>query len=793
MGVKQFIFFIFTLIFCISLNSQTTTIKGVVTTTSGVPLSGVLVDIIETNTAVVTNANGNYEFNNIQINDLNINFSLYGYKSKNIFFKPKKDNQNILNVSIEHQDEILEEVILVDKSKTQRQREAPVKIEVIDIKELQRRAISLPQILKQVSGVNIRQNGAVGGSTIINLNGMQGDDIRFFRDGIPLDYLGKAFNLSFLPTDQLKNIEIYKGVLPTALGADALGGAVNLISNDYRNNGLTASYSFGAFNSHQFNVNGYYKIPKTKLFIGLSSYYVTSDNDYKILVDIPDEETAVLQEEHVNRFHSAAKSTFAEFKTGIKHTKIADLLELGIAFSDMHSDRQSDIWMRQVYGEVTYSENAAIFNTHYIKKLGKLNIDIFGAYSKISSLYDDTPENYYNWYGEATPYETENHSGESDDESQSYESLNFKNTVGRINLTYKLNKSHQFNFNHNYTNTKRTGSNPFQIEENGIDFLNTPSKYTKNVTGLGFTSKFFNGKISNVLTLKRFGINGSAVTPTIVDYGEIKSLSNASYGIGNSIKYKINNHQFIRVSYENSTRIPNMLEYFGDSESDILGNTALKPERSNNLNLGFYTHLNEVKTLWFDFNSFYRFIENNVILQAYSLYQSQYKNTDDTQILGAEFTLKSNPIPQLNYNVSLTYQNIRRKNIENSGDILLTDSRRPNIPYFFGSFGINYKLKREILRGSFEFYGNYNFTEQYLLNAIPKSEEPSLFGNANSESNLIPTQNLINLGLTYKVKKLPLWVNLETNNVFNAEIYDGFRVQKPGRNFNIKLRYSINN
>ena len=45
-----------------------------------------------------------------------------------------------------------------------------------------------------------------------------------------------------------ERVEVYKGVLPVNLGADALGGAVNIVSRRDANY-LDATYSFGSFNT----------------------------------------------------------------------------------------------------------------------------------------------------------------------------------------------------------------------------------------------------------------------------------------------------------------------------------------------------------------------------------------------------------------------------------------------------------------------------------------------------------------------------------------------------------------
>ncbi len=768
-------------------------LTGFISDNGGDPLVGATIVFEGSQTGGVTNAEGTFKIESDFTGKQTLLVSYIGYISKSINVDLDDNKTTTVNVSLISDKNQLQEVTVQGKSKEQVMREAPIKIEVIDLKQVQGRSVSLPQLINQTSGVKVRQNGGVGSSTVININGLQGNAIRFFRDDIPMDYLGKAFNLSLLPVEQIANIEIYKGVLPVKLGADALGGAVNLVSSVNSDNQLDVSYSFGSFNSHLATVNGYYKIPKTKLFVSASSYFVYSDNNYKIFVDIADEETGNPYEDEVERFHGGVKSGFVEFKAGVKNVAFADLLEVGTAFSDIDKELQNDFRNENVFGEVMYYENLKNVTTHYIKRTQKFEVNLFGAYSKLNSLYDDTPENTYDWYGNATPITEENHSGESNDDWQSYRKLEFDHIVGRLNLNYRINENHEINVNHNYIYQNRIGSDPYtKTSSYGVDALTIPAKYIRNISGVGLTSNMFRKKITNVFTIKRYGVNTHSVATSYDYYGEVNEVSANNYGLGNSLKYSFNSHRYLRLSYEKATRIPSTTEYLGDSEKDIMGNPDLEPERSDNINLGMYSNLNKSKTFWLDLNLFYRYVEDNIVLKTYTIYQSRYENTDDSRVLGGEMALKSKPVPQLDVNLSLTYQDIRRKNVENISDILLADARRPNIPYFFGNVWMRWNPDRLFLDGNWQFYGNYTYVEQYLLNAILKSEEPALFEEANSDSNIIPTQNIVDTGILYKMTKLPVSVNLEVNNLLNTRAYDGFRVQKPGRNFRVKLKYSFN-
>ncbi|MEM7110304.1 MAG: hypothetical protein AAF519_18905, partial [Bacteroidota bacterium] len=117
-----------------------------------------------------------------------------------------------------------------------------------------------------------------------------------------------------------------------------------------------------------------------------------------------------------------------------------------------------------------------------------------------------------------------------------------------------------------------------------------------------------------------------------------------------------------------------------------------------------------------------------------------------------------------------------------------------NIPYFFSNLGLRYTYPKLFLSGNWDAYLNYGFVEQYLLTARPKELEPPLFGSVDQidSKTIINAQHTLDVGLTYKYDKLPFWISLEANNVLDIPVFDGFRVQLPGRNFRLKLKYRIN-
>src|SRR5690606_14910437 len=122
------------------------------------------------------------------------------------------------------QSTLLDDVTVTGKTETQQVREQAIRAVVVDTRAVAEQPTTLAELMNRAPGIRIRQTGGLGSNSDVSLNGCQGKSIRYFKDGIPMDYLGESFSISALPVNILDRIEIYKGVLPVHLGADALGG-----------------------------------------------------------------------------------------------------------------------------------------------------------------------------------------------------------------------------------------------------------------------------------------------------------------------------------------------------------------------------------------------------------------------------------------------------------------------------------------------------------------------------------------------------------------------------------------
>ena len=136
--------------------------------------------------------------------------------------------------------------------------------------------------MNRTTGIKVREEGGVGSDFDLSINGLSGNSVRYFLDGMPLDTKGSGVSLANLPINIIDRIEIYKGVVPASLGTDALGGTINIITKQEKKDYLDVSYGIGSFHTHKADLNAQFVEKKTGLIVRPTVGINYSKNDYRM-------------------------------------------------------------------------------------------------------------------------------------------------------------------------------------------------------------------------------------------------------------------------------------------------------------------------------------------------------------------------------------------------------------------------------------------------------------------------------------------------------------------------------
>jgi len=742
-------------------------------------------------------ADGSFMLERIKPGTYSLVISALGFQSYRQAIQKNAAENLSLEISLLEQINQLEDVYIEGKSATQQVREQPIRAVVIDTRAVSVQATSLTDLMNRSTGIRIRQNGGLGSNPEISVNGFQGKAVKYFKDGIPLDYLGNGYNISALPLEVLERVEVYKGVLPVSLGADALGGAVNLVTPSSSASQVHAFYEIGSFQTHRLGLLARKTSKDQRWAYGTEIFFNHSDNNYKALVGVRNPETANLEYQRLPMFHNAFENYYGEVYASIKNRSWVDELRFSMAAFNLKRQQQHPALMTDAYGAVLAKQQTAVPTMRYKKTFldGRLSIDQFAAYNRLQTERIDTLKGRYDWYGNFTPDQS---IGESRLASASkvYE----KQLTLRTHITYRLNTSTKMDFNYVFTQARRNGSDPLgpKIENTDIDILSLSSNYQKQVLGLSLDNQWFDNKLQQQLMGKFYMYTTSGLqntwfaTPiTDVDFRKVK----ANYwGIADAVKYQLNATSWIRASAEYAYRLPEREELFGNNIF-VVPNFELKPEKSLNFNLGFQQQL--FPSFSYEVNGFYRRTKDLILLVPIQAPNAQYQNQENVKGYGFDIDLSYRLLKHYKLNANATWQNLRLFGIEDFNDLWKNNARLRNTPYFFANAGVQSDYSNLLGKNDkLNVFFNYNFMREFYLETIPKDLEPGGFlglsGSANLNSNIvIPNQHLLNAGFTYKLPSGQIYIATEVRNILDKDLYDYYRVQRAGRSFHLKLSYQL--
>lgn len=768
-------------------------IKGIVLDIDKNPIIGATVSLNNGNKRS-TDIEGQFLFENITDRSYVLSIQAVGFQDTvlNVTVSETnaaRDHTIILRSSTKTIDEIQVQGV------TERReiKDQPIRAIVVDALAAREQPATLTELMNRSSGVRIRQSGGLGNAVDLSINGFQSNSVQYFRDGIPLEYLGGGYGLNNVPLNQLDRVEIYKGVVPVTLGGDALGGAVNLVTNDARRSYLHSSYELASFNTHIANLSFMKTDINNRYFGGVDAFYNYSKNNYQVDVSVVDENSNLLPVT-VPLFHNSYKQYFVEGFAGIRNRKWVDELKLSIARYDIHRASQHPALMTAAYGQVMVYNEGWVPSLRYKKNLmdDRFKIDQFVSASFMNRARVDTVRGSYDWYGEFTP-------GSSIGESPrpSLSDIDFWNTMSRTNLTYTFNTRHKIESNFVFNGSNRKGHDRYgmRFKDTDIDILTKDAVYRKAIAGLMWESKWFDGRLTNQTTVKHFyfytkGINGFLANATDLD--DYTTYSQHTWGFSEAIKYQINSSSLLRGSVEFTNRLPRDFEIFGDNDTRA-PNFDLKPEESININLA-YRYDRERWSV--EVASFYRKTEGLILLVPVQTPFAQYQNLDNVRGYGFDIDTRYELTPQLQLTGNLSWQDNRMADVEGLHK-WIEGTRLRNTPYFFSNIGAYGTFNGLKSSDTFKPYFHWNFIREFYLNHIPRDQEPKgflgLFGNAGVPiTNIVPNQHLLSAGFTYHLSDQRVSISSEVKNVLNSKLFDYYKIQRPGRSIHLKLTYTLN-
>ena len=718
--------------------------------------------------------------------------SYIGYETYETEISVKPDERKIIHVELNENSVSLGEVV-VSSSAVQRVNESAYNVVAVDARALHNTTSDLAQAMSRVSGVRVRESGGVGSSVQFSLNGFSGRHIKFFINGVPMEGMGSSFQINNIPVNMAERIEIYKGVVPVGFGGDAIGGAVNIVTNGNhrRRTFADVSYSYGSYNTHRTTINAGHTSKKGLMF-EISAFQNYSDNNYWIETPVKNLQTGVIDNdnyERIRRFNDTYHNETVIGKIGLVNKPFADRLIFSVNVGQTYQDVQNGVIQKIVFGEKHNTSKTFMPSFVYSKRnlfTHGLNVSLTANYNNNLRHNVDTAHYEYNWFGERKAHSENSRGGEQSYQDSEFENRNWNTT---FNLSYRLNDLHSVVLNNVLSsfdrNTRATSQDMSVIATDTM-----PKVSMKNVLGLSYMLNY-NDKWNVSVFGKHYMLyaKGPRLTSTESNSYELydETFTTSGYGIAGT--YFLRDVQ-IKLSYEKAYRLPTDSELFGDEDMEA-GTTGLKPENSDNynINLSYEKDLDKMHFFYFDGGFILRntkdYIRRNTFIRSGGINYASHFNHGYVQNIGLNAEVRYSFKDLLSAGVSVTSQNIRdREKIaaQTTRESKFYGVRLPNVPYFFANSDINLFWRDFIKKGNMlTLTYNNNYVHEFPL----RWENEGI----RSSKDIVPTQFSHDILVSYTMQRGRYNISFECKNLTDAKMFDNFSLQKPGRGFYGKVRY----
>lgn len=669
----------------------------------------------------------------------------------------------------------LNDLVVTAKSPIQHIRESAYNVVAIDAKALHNTTLDVASVLDRVSGVKVRTDGGVGSGMSLSMNGFSGRHVKLFMDGVPMDGFGNEFNLNNIPIGMIERIEVYKGVVPVEFGADALGGVINLVTNNHsqstRKMNLNASVAVGSFDTYKSEVN-FAKTLVSGFTVQLNAFHAFSNNSYKVFIQPKNQEG-----KWYKHFNDRYNSGTGSIKLGFVNKPFADRLFVGFTYGQGRKGIQNGTTMNYVFGKRHQHSETIMPNFEYAKKnifTRGLNIKMTGNYNLGYVQNIDTASYSFDWSGKATKKRSKGESGGNPTMTKNYNN----NGSLTFNTSYRLNSKHRFDLNNVFTTFNRKTKDPLAKNETESESNSEKKrKSLKNIMGLSY-----------LYTMNRnFNISGFGKYYW-TKHTYINDTRNSSvWGYGTALTYSLFDMQ-LKGSYERTHRLPSANELFGDGALEW-ANFNLKPEKGDNFNIGLSGSrtFGNKHNVYFDVNYNYRYISDYIQRNVFGEgARASVENYGKVLSTGVNGELRYGYKNLLTVGGNITVQNVKNNEKYRQGSNKVPSStyklRMPNVPYWFGNADAGFFIRNLGVKGNDLYIGyNLHYMHEFYY-------DWSIYGEKETKD-LVPNQFSHDVSVSYAFMQKHFNISGELNNFTNTKLYDNYYIQKPGRNFMVKLRY----
>ena len=298
------------------VNAQDFIITGKVFS-EGKPLQSASVFVMDTNTGVTTNEEGQFSIYISNIANPRLVISYLGYKSQIKSIRSETTDLGIIELEWDNK---LEEVVVSGTLKPVSKNDSPIPIEVYGQNFFKANpTATVFEALENVNGIRPQLNCSICSTGEIRINGQEGSYTMVMIDGLPIvSGLSTVYGFSGIPQALIERIEIVKGPASSLFGSEAVAGVINLITQLPENSSKLSVDSFVS-SWGEVNTDLAYKYSLSKKTTGLLgvnyfnySYPIDKNEDGFTDLTMQNRISIFNKFNHVNKFSIATRFVYED-------------------------------------------------------------------------------------------------------------------------------------------------------------------------------------------------------------------------------------------------------------------------------------------------------------------------------------------------------------------------------------------------------------------------------------------------------------------------------------------------
>lgn len=538
------------------------------------------------NAGTLTDANGNYKIN-LSVGTYKITFSYMGFVQTSRTINIRKNEKNILNITLEEEIKHLDLVVVSGSAYEKKLNEETVSMDIIKPYIIENsNSKSIDEALQKVPGVKILDGQASlrGGSSYSYGTGSR---VQVVVDG--QSYLSPDLGdvrWKFVPIDNIEQIEVIKGAASVLYGSSSMNGVINILTGWPKAEPSTEILTYQGIytNPSRSEINWWKK--------EVEGVYVPSLSGATIL--------------HKQKFNHFDVVVGARFNMLHGYIKTIDENRVGIDFKTRYRHPKKNLTIG-LNANVSYEQNTRFMfykNSNegaYLPLEGSTSFDNYYLISITPNLTYFTPAG--NRHKLTAMY---------------FNVTNFEVNEDKVKPAQMVSLEYQYQHKFRNNLVVTSGLNSSIGWMNNKDLYNGISP--KTIFGSAYTQiEKKIGRLTSQLGLRyeMYGILGSNNADTTIynniNSGSMETNSGPIFRLG--LNYQTSHTSFLRASFGQAYRFPSVSEKFMNisvSQITVLPNPNISSEKGWNAELGLkkelitknlYSYI-DVALFWMEYDNF---------------------------------------------------------------------------------------------------------------------------------------------------------------------------------------------